>query len=201
MKSGSKHPKTAGSLSVSPRSPGKTAGTPAPGGPRGKKAAAQQKKGVRPWVLIPLALGAVVLGLMVWLVIFLSQRVAPKPEPITGLNFESYLSRYWDWYEFKSWDEDTGTLELTAPINSVSDITLAQAREYALLEDVAFDKLALSDVEELNKMLYGQNGEGAIGQACGCEVKVIRLSRMSCDGEIVYTVDQTGLLWHCWPES
>ena len=155
----------------------------------------------RPWVLIPMALAAILLGVVIWLVIFLSQRVAPKPGPaVSGLSVEQYLADYWDWYELKSWDAETGTLELTAPINSKIDVTLAQAQKYALLDGVRYDELALSDAENLRKMLAGQNGEGAVGEACGIEVRTIVLSRLSCEGETVYTVDQNGVRWQCWAE-
>ena len=160
----------------------------------------QETKRMRPLILILLAFSLLMLGLLVWLVIFLSQRVAPKQKPVTGLNIQQYLSDYWDWYEYKGWDEKTGVLELTAPINSQADISLAQAQKYALLDGVRYDELAESDVENLKKMLYGQNGDGAVGTACGIDVKNIVLSRMSSDGEIVYTVDLNGVQWYCWAE-
>ena len=175
----------------------------ASGRPAGKKGEPQMPKRLRPWVLIPLILAAVVLGVLIWLVIFLSQRVGTeqKPQTKTGLSVEQYLVEYRDGvFSFESWDETTGTLRLTAPINTYHEVTLEKAKKYALLEDVRFDQMALSDVDTLWEMHDGWEGERSIGLACGIDVKNIVLSRLSSDGEIVYTVDLDGVQWHCWTE-
>ena len=142
---------------------------PAPGGAKRPEEAA--RRGFPLWTLILTAFAALILVGVICGILHLTRlgavQLTPGKPTRKTVDPAQYIAEYWDWYEFKSWDEQTGTLELTAPINSKAEITLEQARKYALLDGVRYDELALSDAESLKKMRFGQNGEGAVGDACG----------------------------------
>lgn len=145
-------------------------------------------------IVVLLAVSALVLGLIVAGVLLLLRPIGGRQAPKGDTKLTDYLKTYWSWYALESWDPETGTLTLSAPINA----TLEQAKKYALYDGVRYDEWAEDDVKNLAAMLRGSDGTDGINQYCGLNVRTILLRRLTTEGEEAYVVNQDGVVSRCW---
>lgn len=127
-------------------------------------------------LVLILAAGGLIWGLLSML---------PRSQTAT-VDVETYFSQHWTAYQFRSWDPETGLLELDYPQNA----TYAQMEKYGA--ELDFSRDALDQLQNLQSIRMG------VREACGISPRQVLLHGISSDGLEVYTVDTDGGLTACW---
>lgn len=136
-------------------------------------------------ILLLSALALVLIVLSVGLLMGLFSGIQPKQPP--GQDLEGYLSKNWSVFRLRSWDANSGTLELDYPL----PFTLEQMKKYG------------GRLEELRDLPEG-NRSTLVDLKLSLEacfpgaVRHITLYGLTTDREIAYTLAPDGTLISCW---
>jgi hypothetical protein len=134
-------------------------------------------------VSIALVLIVVVVGLLAWFYFKLN----PEQEPAQPL--EEYIAQHWQIFSLKSWNSETGALELEYPLR----FTYAQMEKYGgtmeELQDIPIGNL--DTVESLKT---------AAREAAKVNLRAVTVYGVTTDGQVAYTVSPDGSITACWDE-
>ena len=105
-------------------------------------------------------------------------------------DLEAYLAGNWSVFRLRSWDPETGTLELDYPLR----FSYEQMEKYGgrLEELQALPAGNLSTVEALKTAAF---------QAEGVTVREVTVYGLTTDGQIAYTVRPDGGIESCWEKE
>lgn len=136
-----------------------------------------------------IALGILVLIFVLILGALLWYLLSILPEKRTSdASVQEYLTEHWTIFTVKSWDGDSGELEL----DYVLPFTYEQVTKYA------------DDVEELAQTPEGNLKTAAdlcatVREELGVEIRCVTIRGLTVDGQVAYTVDTDGTYEVCWP--
>ncbi len=136
-------------------------------------------------MLLLAALALVLILLAGWLIwTLLSSLSAPAREQ--G-ELEPYLAEHWTVFQLRSWDPDSGALELDYPLR----FSYEQMEKYgARLEEL--QALPAGNLETVAAL------KTAAFESVGVRIKAVTLRGVSSDGQIAYTVSPDGSVAACW---
>lgn len=100
---------------------------------------------------------------------------------------EDYLAEHWPIFRLRSWDPETGTLELDYPLR----FSYAQMEKYG------------ASVEELRELPEGNHAtvetlRTAARESVGASVREVTVYGLSSDGQTAYTLFPDGSVSACW---
>ena len=149
--------------------------------PKGRHA--RSKRVLLALTAIALVLILLTVGLIWYLVKTLSG--AGEGQPKAAL--EPYLAEKWTVFQLRSWDPESGSLELDYPLR----FTYAQMEKYG------------ASLDELRELPAGNRTtadalKAAAYEDCGVTVREITVYGLTNDGETAYTVHPDGTVEACW---
>ncbi len=107
--------------------------------------------------------------------------------PARGQGMEDYLSQRWPLFTLRSWDEDSGALELEYPLR----FSYAQMEKYGgTLEEL--QQLPTGNLETVAAL------KTAARESAGLEIRAVTVYGVTNDGQIAYTVYPDGTAELCW---
>lgn len=138
-----------------------------------------------------LLLGGAALALIalaaVLLIVLFSGLSEPKPQ---NQALEDYLAEHWTVFRLRSWDAETGTLELDYPLR----FSYAQMEKYG------------ASVEELRELPAGNKDtvealRAAARETAGAVVQAVTVYGLTTDGQVAYTLFPDGSVEACWEKT
>lgn len=141
-------------------------------------------------ILAALALALVLLvggGIWALLSIFDTGKSPAPSGPVDRETMERYLTEKWQVFQLRSWDPETGTLELDYPLR----FTYAQMEKYG------------GSLEELRDLPAGNLAtvaalKNAAFEDCGVSIRGVSVYGLTTDGQTAYTVRPDGSVETCW---
>lgn len=121
---------------------------------------------------------------------FLISRLTGASRPTEKTDLETYLAEHWTFYRLRSWDPDSGVLELENP----QKLAYAQMEKYG--EELDLGEDAAAQAEQIRSLRIG------LREACGISPTRITVYGISSDGLEAYRVEEDGSVTACWqPDS
>lgn len=148
-----------------------------------KRSPAQTKRLLLIFAVIALALILLTVGL-IW---YLVKSLSAASEKLPKAEFESYLTEKWTVFQLRSWDPETGCLELDYPLR----FSYAQMEKYG------------GSLEELRELPEGNGStvaalRSAAYEDCGVTLREVTVYGISTDGQTAYTLLPDGTVRACW---
>ena len=136
-------------------------------------------------ILLLSALALVLIAVVVSLLLGFFSRLGQIGRPKADL--EDYLEENWSVFTLRSWDEETGALELDYPLR----FSYEQMRKYG------------GSLEELQALPEGNRAtvadlKTAAREACGLSLRSVTVYGVTTDGQTAYTLHPDGRLEACW---
>lgn len=131
---------------------------------------------------VALVLILVVVGLLAGLFSGLSGLSRNEPQAL-----EDYLAAQWPIFRLRSWDAESGALELEYPLR----FSYAQMQKYGA---------KLDELRELpaGNLATAADLKNAAREAAGVAIRAITVYGLTNDGQIAYTVRPDGSVSACW---
>lgn len=120
------------------------------------------------------------------LVVFLVTLPSSEGDGGAPQEVQDYLQAEWPEFPVEEYDAEAGRLVLSYQ----TAITFEQAQKYG--QSAGYDEVALGHISTMNAL------RSACASACGVSLKEIIVHGYSSDGEIIYTVTDSGDLTACW---
>ena len=99
------------------------------------------------------------------------------------------LAEHWDFFRLRSWDAESGVLELESP----QKLTYAQMEKYGEELNLADD--ALAQLDHIQSLRIG------LRDVCGLSPTRITVYGVSSDGQEAFRVEEDGSLAACWQKE
>ena len=143
-----------------------------------------RKHGKRALLILSAAALALILA-VTGLLVFLASGLGNPGRSRQSL--ETYLAESWTVFRLRSWDADTGALELDYPLR----FTYAQMEKYG------------GSLEELQALPTGNldtvaSLKLAAREAAGATIRAVTVYGLTSDGLVAYTVYPDGTVTACW---
>ena len=139
------------------------------------------KKTMTILVSVALVLILLVAGLLAWFFFKLN----PEQEPTQSL--EEYIAQHWQIFSLRSWNAETGALELDYPLR----FSYAQMEKYgATMEEVR--DIPAGNLDTVASL------KAAAREAAKVSRRAVTVYGVTTDGQVAYTVSPDGTISACW---